>query len=238
MKRIAILMVAGAALATGLLGETLRAQPAAGAKAAFERVVEVFSSRFRDVKLTGDPDRDFATILVAHHEDLIFLARTQLEYGADRQLRQLAQGILEVQQRQIDEVKQWRVRAREGDYVAQPGQPPSGSGPLASPAGAAPAQVSQSAPSPAAPTTPAPAASATPVDLPLVNGRVAKIDAAQGKITIDHGPIPNLNMDSMTMVFRTQDPTILKGVKTGDRVRFTADRVNGQISVIKIQKGR
>ena len=65
-----------------------------------------------------------------------------------------------------------------------------------------------------------------------------KVDAGAGKVTLDHGPIPNQNMDAMTMVFRAQDPTVLKGVKAGDRVRFQADRVNGQISVVRIQKGR
>jgi Cu/Ag efflux protein CusF len=71
-----------------------------------------------------------------------------------------------------------------------------------------------------------------------VSGTVEKVDAGAGKVTLDHGPIPNLNMDAMTMVFRAQDPTVLKGVKAGDRVRFQADRVNGQISVVRIQKGR
>ncbi|PVE25702.1 RND transporter [Microvirga sp. KLBC 81] len=75
-------------------------------------------------------------------------------------------------------------------------------------------------------------------NLPMVSGTVEKVDTAQGKITIDHGPIPNLNMDAMTMVFRTQDPAVLKGVKAGERIRFQADRVNGQISVVRIQKGK
>ena len=38
------------------------------------------------------------------------------------------------------------------------------------------------------------------------------------------------------MVFRSQNPAILKGVKPRDKIRFTADRVNGQITVTKIQK--
>jgi Cu/Ag efflux protein CusF len=42
--------------------------------------------------------------------------------------------------------------------------------------------------------------------LPMVSGTVEKVDAAAGKITIEHGPIPSLNMEAMTMVFRTQDP--------------------------------
>lgn len=69
-----------------------------------------------------------------------------------------------------------------------------------------------------------------------VNGEVTKIDAAAGKITMRHGPIKNLDMDAMNMVFRVQDPTMLKGLKIGDKVKFEADRVNGQITVIKLQK--
>jgi Cu/Ag efflux protein CusF len=45
-------------------------------------------------------------------------------------------------------------------------------------------------------------------------------------------------MDAMTMVFRVQDPALLKGVKAGDKVQFQADRVNGQISVISLRKAR
>ena len=72
--------------------------------------------------------------------------------------------------------------------------------------------------------------------LPTVSGTVEKVDTAQGKITIDHGPIKNLDMEAMTMVFRAQDPALLKGVKAGDKVQFTADRVNGQITVTSIKK--
>jgi len=73
--------------------------------------------------------------------------------------------------------------------------------------------------------------------LPTVSGTVEKVDIAQGKITIDHGPIENLDMEAMTMVFRAQDPALLKGIKAGDKIQFTADRVNGQISVTSIKKG-
>jgi Cu(I)/Ag(I) efflux system protein CusF len=73
--------------------------------------------------------------------------------------------------------------------------------------------------------------------LPTVTGTVEKVDPTQSKITIDHGAIPNLDMDAMTMVFRAQDPALLKGIKAGDKVQFTADRVNGQISVTSIKKG-
>lgn len=69
-----------------------------------------------------------------------------------------------------------------------------------------------------------------------VTGEVKKIDEAQGKITLRHDPIANLDMDSMTMVFRVKDPTMLKEVAVGDKVVFEADRVNGALTVISIQR--
>lgn len=71
---------------------------------------------------------------------------------------------------------------------------------------------------------------------PAADGEVTKIDAKAGKLTMRHGPIKNLDMDAMNMVFRVQDPAMLKGLKVGDKVKFEADRVNGQITVIKLQK--
>jgi Cu(I)/Ag(I) efflux system protein CusF len=71
----------------------------------------------------------------------------------------------------------------------------------------------------------------------MVDGQVTKIDESAGKITLMHGPIKKLDMEEgMTMVFRIQDPAMLKQVKVGDKVKFDADRVNGQITVIKIEK--
>jgi len=72
----------------------------------------------------------------------------------------------------------------------------------------------------------------------FVDGQVQKIDAAQGKVTLRHAPIKKLDMDAMTMVFRIQDPAQLQGLKPGDKVKFEADRVNGQITIIKIEKAR
>ena len=71
-----------------------------------------------------------------------------------------------------------------------------------------------------------------------VNGEVKKIDEAASKITLKHGPIKALDMmdDTMTMVFTVQDAAMLKQVKVGDKVKFDADRVNGKITVTKMEK--
>jgi Cu(I)/Ag(I) efflux system protein CusF len=71
-----------------------------------------------------------------------------------------------------------------------------------------------------------------------IKGEVKKIDEPAGKITLRHGPIKNLGMDdaSMTMVFRVRDPMMLKQVKSGDKVQFEADDINGQLTVTRLQK--
>ena len=73
---------------------------------------------------------------------------------------------------------------------------------------------------------------------PMVKGTVEKVDSTAGKITLDHERVPNLDMDAMSMVWKAQDPAMIKGLKAGDKVQFTAERVNGQLTVTKIQKGK
>jgi Cu(I)/Ag(I) efflux system protein CusF len=70
----------------------------------------------------------------------------------------------------------------------------------------------------------------------MVDGEVTKIDESAGKITIKHGPIKKFDMEGMTMVFRAQDPAMLKEVKPGDKIRFEPDKVDGQFTVMKIEK--
>jgi Cu(I)/Ag(I) efflux system protein CusF len=73
-----------------------------------------------------------------------------------------------------------------------------------------------------------------------VRGEVKKIDEAAGKITLKHGPIKSLDMDEdgMTMVFRVQDPAMLKQVKVGDKVQFEAERATAGITITKLQKAK
>lgn len=71
----------------------------------------------------------------------------------------------------------------------------------------------------------------------LTAGEVTKVDESAQKITIRHGPIKKFDMeDGMTMVFRAKEPAMLKAVKPGDKVKFEADRVNGQFTVVRIEK--
>lgn len=63
---------------------------------------------------------------------------------------------------------------------------------------------------------------------------VRKIDRAQGKITLRHGEIKNLDMPPMTMVFHVADPKLLDGLAEGAKVRFDAEKINGQYTVVRL----
>ncbi|AWB25204.1 MULTISPECIES: copper-binding protein [Methylobacterium] len=238
--RAAVLTAALLSLASPSFAPVAEAQPARGAAGEFERVRSVISDRFKNTKLTGDPDQDFAALLIASFEETLFLAKAQLNYGGDRELRAVAQKIQDEQQERIDALKTWRVRSREPGYREQPNQTPSGAGPLDRPgqANAAEARSAQAQAAPSSAQPPAASAPASTANTPLVKGTVQKVDEAGGKVTLDHERIPNIDMDAMTMAYKVQDPALLKGLKAGDTVKFSADRVNGQLAITRIQTAK
>jgi Cu/Ag efflux protein CusF len=83
-------------------------------------------------------------------------------------------------------------------------------------------------------------ASATPgaADTALSVGEIKKIDKDTGKLTIQHGPLTNLNMPGMTMVFKAQNPSMLEQVKVGDNIHFQAENVNGSLTVTRLESAK
>src|SRR5712672_1399787 len=53
------------------------------------------------IKPTGDVDRDFVAMMVPHHQGAIDMAKAELKYGHNEQLRRLAQEIVVTQQQEI-----------------------------------------------------------------------------------------------------------------------------------------
>ena len=71
---------------------------------------------------------------------------------------------------------------------------------------------------------------------PMANGEVTKLDKANARITLKHGEIKSLDMPPMTMAYRVRSPHLLAGVAVGDRVRFTAERIDGNYTVTALSK--
>jgi Cu/Ag efflux protein CusF len=74
-------------------------------------------------------------------------------------------------------------------------------------------------------------------DAPQVEGEIRKVDTGNGKLTIRHGEIHNLQMGGMTMVFKAT-PEILARACEGEKIRFTADRVDGALTVTSLEEKR
>ncbi len=83
-----------------------------------------------------------------------------------------------------------------------------------------------------------PVGTASAAVAPTTDGEVRKVDKEQAKVTLKHGPITNLDMPGMTMVFKVADPKMLDGIKPGDKVKFSAASVNGVLTVTAIEAAK
>lgn len=79
------------------------------------------------------------------------------------------------------------------------------------------------------------ATAATTSPQALADGEVRRIDRQQGKVTLKHGEIKSLEMPPMTMVFRAKDPAMLDRLNVGDKIRFTAEHIDGAFVLTRIE---
>ena len=62
-------------------------------------------SAMQAVSFVGKPDADFARMMIPHHQGAIEMAKVELQFGTDPNLRRLAQEIIVTQQSEIDVMK-------------------------------------------------------------------------------------------------------------------------------------
>jgi Cu(I)/Ag(I) efflux system protein CusF len=72
----------------------------------------------------------------------------------------------------------------------------------------------------------------------MSEGEVRRVDKDAKKITLRHGPLANLDMPAMTMVFQVKDPAMLDQVKVGDKVKFIAEKSGGAFTITKIEPAK
>ncbi|MFT7221281.1 MAG: putative cupredoxin-like copper-binding protein [Candidatus Azotimanducaceae bacterium] len=71
-------------------------------------------------------------------------------------------------------------------------------------------------------------------DVVYTKGTITKVDAKGGKVTIDHGPLLNLDMPAMKMVFRADEAMISK-MSEGQNIEFVAEPVKGKLTVTQLK---
>jgi Cu/Ag efflux protein CusF len=90
----------------------------------------------------------------------------------------------------------------------------------------------------AAPAAPAATATATaaPVAKEMADAEVRKVDKEAKKVTLKHGPIKNLDMPSMTMVFQVRDEKLFDKLTAGEKIKFSAEQLQGAFVVTGVEK--
>jgi Cu/Ag efflux protein CusF len=79
-------------------------------------------------------------------------------------------------------------------------------------------------------------AAAVLAQTPNADGEVNKIDKPHARITLKHGGVRNLDMPPMVLIFRVRDPAVLDTLAVGDKVRFAAEKIDGNFTLTVIVK--
>lgn len=69
----------------------------------------------------------------------------------------------------------------------------------------------------------------------LAEAEVRRVDRDAAKVTLKHGPIKNLDMPPMTMVFQVRDKALLDQLNPGQKILFSAEKQQGAYVVTDIK---
>ena len=83
---------------------------AQGADAELHQGMTAMEHKMMSMKPTGNPDYDFTMMMIPHHQGAIDMARVELKYGKDPELRKLAQDIIKAQEEEISTMKTWQSK--------------------------------------------------------------------------------------------------------------------------------
>jgi uncharacterized protein (DUF305 family) len=117
-----LLLAAGAAFGQGMRGpSTPRLEPhLAGQPPAVQNeapsttenkaAMDKMMGQMDETTYTGQADRDFVSGMLPHHQGAVDMAKVELKYGKDPQLRKLAQNIIDSQEREIALMEKWQAQ--------------------------------------------------------------------------------------------------------------------------------
>lgn len=125
---IAIALVTTSSFATGAWGQqhgghgasSSMAATSSGFPAQMHAAMAKMSKDMEAAPMTGDPDKDFLSMMIPHHEGAVEMARLVLVHGRDPLVRKLAEEIITAQQTEIATMRS-RLEILKAGRDADPG---------------------------------------------------------------------------------------------------------------------
>jgi uncharacterized protein (DUF305 family) len=93
-----------------LAGQPPRVQNEAPSTTDYKAATEKVTTATEDQVYSGNADRDFITGIMPHQQGIADIAKVELQYGKDPDIRKLAQSILDEQQRQLALMQAWQAK--------------------------------------------------------------------------------------------------------------------------------
>ena len=90
----------------------MMAMPKGDESASSKAFAEANAKMHKDMAITftGNADKDFVSGMIAHHQGAIDMAKVELEYGKDPEIRKLAETIIAAQEGEIKQMKTWLAK--------------------------------------------------------------------------------------------------------------------------------
>jgi len=79
--------------------------PHAGFHMEASALMEKMSVDMKTMKATGNPDKDFATMMISHHQGAVDMSEAYLKFGKDEDLKKMASKMMEDQKKEIQMMK-------------------------------------------------------------------------------------------------------------------------------------
>jgi len=93
-------------------GSMMPGMPGMAAGGDMQGSMKGMMKNMESMKMSGDTDRDFATMMKMHHQGAIDMAQVELQSGKDAKMRAMAKGIIKAQQKEIKEFDQWLAKRK------------------------------------------------------------------------------------------------------------------------------